>query len=929
MPVMQWNVLCATMLCLLRGGEAQATPIKPVANSTEAPYVIATANDSVTTSVHNMPKCKLIPTSDYILNVLADSESAKLLEYELVFENYTVNPLLEQSIRENYKANIWQKAATKHGRTLVTMNFNYDVLSLSVLSLGVEKHTVVLKDEPVGCFGELTEMDRMDNVLWLLSRDFNSESASPTIARDDYICHQVFHTSSSTARFVDKCCRVDLHQSMACSIERKSLTLSVLLYCVIALKIAVFLLVPYLIPCAVYMFSKGADTFRVILKSSLRKTMLVASDPGNVKFDHHWPAEALDNFDKFQETVKTLQKGKPVKVKLSEYFLSVETDHVVTENRIPVGLFACVKYRVLQCGMRKLWACAKCCNASICGVLNETFPIKWKHIGYATSGLILVTLVFPFPYWLRLIFFNVFEREELSSRSEFANRFGFNKAYELHLVQYFFPENAIFIVCYVMYGILILLQLFFKIEPSGRYRNIIKSSFVDMHNVPIVTIIGKMVEFLLLPCRFLGCLGFIVSFIFWPIAVPICLVLFILSCAPLLYLTYRFFMHIYTSVSSSYSKLPKNTSVYSDTTETDMLSDTEPSTKTMGCMDKALCIILPIMYLFGIWCTVFLVSECLGFGLEVLIFTLIGLIVNAGSVLKYLSILLLLIIYSYDCFHNVYLKYLSLNKAIFKDVSGRVKDDVIAVSQLPSRLQENRGFKAEALTEQDKHERPDRLSRRRPIHWNVNDLVLFVNKFDLHFVPVKLFYAITMIEVAGAPGPVYKSMVHAWRRFGQIVIFLCFLVMTVSIFGSIYNIGSTSQMLATLAGGIFPFILRNFMSSKADPIELNSCTFKCKVDEVIENFKEDWPIADLPFEVDEDQSGVESCEKVDLFIQLPKSGIRSNKHVLINMGWRGKRYSLENTEDVDVKENIRAEMANEGDYEIKVKEDEIIGDEKV
>ncbi|CAH1799796.1 unnamed protein product [Owenia fusiformis] len=929
MSVIHWAVLVVSVFWQLHGGEAQATSTKPVSNTTEAPYAIATANDSITTSVQDMLKCKLIPTSDDIRNALADAESAKLIEYELEFENYTVNPLLEQSIRENYKANIWQKAATKHGRTLVTMNFNYDVLSLSVLSLGVEKHTVVLKDEPVGCFGELSEMDRMDNVLWLLSRDFNSESPLPTIADDDYICHQVFHTSATTSRFVDKCCSVDIDKNMACAVEFKSITLDVLLYFVLFLKIAVFLIVPYLIPCAVYMFSRGADTFRVILKSSLQKTLLVASDPGNVKFDHHWPAQALDNFDKFQEAVKIFPKGRPVKVKFSEYILSVETDRVVTENHIPVGLFACLKYRVFRCGMRKFWACVKCCNASICGVLNETFPIKWKHIGYASSGLILVTLVFPFPYWLRLVFFNVFEREELSSRSEFANRFGFNKAYELHLVQYFFPENAIFIVCYVMYAVLILLQLFFKIEPSGRYRHIVKSSFVDMHDVPIMTIIGKMIEFLLLPCRFLGCLGFIFSFIFWPIAVPICLVLFTLSCAPLLYLTYRFFVHIYRSVSSSYSKLPKNTSVYSDTTETDMLSDTEPSTKTMGCMDKALCIILPIMYLFGIWCTVFLVSECLGFGLEVLIFTLIGLIVNAGSVLKYLSILFLLVIYSYDCFNNVYLKYLSLNKAIFKDVFGRVKDDVTELTQRPSHLQENRGFKSEALTEQEKHERPDRLARRRPMHWNVNDLVLFVNKFDLHFLPVKLFYAITLIQVAGAPGPVYKSLLHAWRRFGQIIIFLGFLVMTVSIFGDIYKVSSTSQMLATLAGGIFPFMLRNFMSSKADPIELNSCTFKCKVDEVIENFKEDWPIADLPFEVDEDQSGVESCEKVDLFIQLPKSGIRSNKHVLINMGWRGKKYTLEHTEDVDVLSDARSEKIEDEVDKAKQESVEITDDANV
>ncbi|CAH1797727.1 unnamed protein product [Owenia fusiformis] len=350
---------------------------------------------------------------------------------------------------------------------------------------------------------------------------------------------------------------------------------------------------------------------------------------------------------------------------------------------------------------------------------------------------------------------------------------------------------------------------------------------------------------------------------------------------PLFFLSFRFFVHIRNTVSRSYSEVP-NTG-----TENPITTEERPDVQ-MDCGRKVLCFILPVLYLIGIWTTMLLVSECFGFGFEVVIFTVIGLIVNAGSILRYLSIMFLLFVYSYDCFHNVYLKYLSLNKPIFKDVFERVKDDVTEVTKLPSRLQENRGFKSKVITEQGDHEEPDKLSSERSMHWNVNDLVLFVTKYDLHYLPVKLFYAITMIEVAGAPGSVYKSMLHAWRRFGQIVIFLGFLVMAVNIFGSIYKVGSMSQTLATLTGGIFPFILRNFVSSEAKPIELNSITFRRKVDEVIAHYKEDWPISDLPFEIDEDQSGVESLENVDLFIERPESGTRSKKQILINMGWRDK-----------------------------------------
>jgi len=54
-------------------------------------------------------------------------------------------------------------------------------------------------------------------------------------------------------------------------------------------------------------------------------------------------------------------------------------------------------------------------------------------------------------------------------------------------------------------------------------------------------------------------------------------------------------------------------------------------------------------------------------------------------------------------------------------------------------------------------------------------------------------------------------------------------------------------MLATLVGGLIPIILRQFLTPEKPDIEIETVSFMNKVDEVIRNLYEDWPIEDLEF----------------------------------------------------------------------------------
>jgi len=56
-------------------------------------------------------------------------------------------------------------------------------------------------------------------------------------------------------------------------------------------------------------------------------------------------------------------------------------------------------------------------------------------------------------------------------------------------------------------------------------------------------------------------------------------------------------------------------------------------------------------------------------------------------------------------------------------------------------------------------------------------------------------------------------------------------------------------MLAALAGGSLPMIMRSFMEPEKPDIEIGTVSFKSKLDEIIKNFVQLWPLYDFPFDV--------------------------------------------------------------------------------
>jgi len=89
----------------------------------------------------------------------------------------------------------WARVSSVHGQTLLSLAFNYGILSLKTLTFGTDVLQVRVEDQPHGCMIQLNENDKVETVLHLLMRDFKPEehSVQPTNAEVRlcyvYSCH--------------------------------------------------------------------------------------------------------------------------------------------------------------------------------------------------------------------------------------------------------------------------------------------------------------------------------------------------------------------------------------------------------------------------------------------------------------------------------------------------------------------------------------------------------------------------------------------------------------------------------------------------------------------------------------------------------------------------------------------------------------------
>ena len=827
-----------------------------------------------------------------------DDPKIVLTEFNFQLFNYSTNPLRTDNTY-NYKPWRWHRTRTQHGRTLLMLSFHYDVLSMSILTIGVESHNVVLTDHPYGCFQNITAYDRVQMIRDLILKNFLIEEKSSTqiqfetrTERTVYVCNEVVKDNDGYADFINRCCSKNPDQSVTCSDQVQQGWILLLHMCITLVKLMVFFFAPLIMPTQMYNASYVASEYAVKLSKELKLKLFVTENTQtSIRYKKRLTLEDIADWRRFREKLEGCPMDEIVPITVPELRITVKGKRIIPDNDPPTGIFRTLYDNLIRCKIKRLDPFTECCDLSVYSSLEPMIKNKctW-HMCVQCLVKVLLLLLVPLPFYIRVFIFYHFEDDEVTLRKQVTNYLGLKQEFDFYrgnVIQYFSPTHGVFIATYVFYFLSGVILGFSDESVREKLKAIARDALQDMANVSRTSVLQVLLRIGLWPFKKCGLLAIILAPFYSFVAFPVCSVIFVLYCIPTLYLSYRLLFHArkkfndddddyeadpdkpiskkkqqLRKVQKKLSKIDKSVhNRQSGLGETNNFSITWGQGK-LNAVRRFL-----IQWMVGLFCLavlyalILIIVEAVGLIVEVMAFTMMGIIINAGSTLRYVSMALLVIVYMHDCYNNVYESYLTFDKSVVEDIMDRV-EDLKTVASLPSNMQENVAFQVKPVEAVD--EIPTSLTfEKKDPSWKIGHLLLFLDSFDTPRIPLRLFQKVCEIRVHGAPGPVYINLLRATGQFLIIVIFLFFVMIVVMAFGNVHQVSSTNQTLATLAGGFVPMLLKNVLPRKSVKLNLKTLSFKGQIDEIICDFKQNWPIYDFVFKTEDEIESEQVAEEED------------------------------------------------------------------
>lgn len=224
-----------------------------------------------------------------------------------------------------------------------------------------------------------------------------------------------------------------------------------------------------------------------------------------------------------------------------------------------------------------------------------------------------------------------------------------------------------------------------------------------------------------------------------------------------------------------------------------------------------------------------------------------GVILNASKTLSYVSLLLLLVVYAKGCFGFVKKKILAFNKVLLGAIASLGEKQCEAIMYTPYEEQENMAFvlNPEGSSELKNPIELDRDFEGHPL-WSVSRLALYFSRNDIPHITKSLLSEACKMRFSFVPGNVLYNYLRAAFEFGIIIVFLVFVLLVAFAFGDTYEISASNQLLATVAGGLLPLLLKKVFKQHAVPtIKDDSVQFKIYMHDLMAEFNQSWPIHDI------------------------------------------------------------------------------------
>lgn len=560
-----------------------------------------TLTEAVTT-VSPSPQCQLdLADKEQTLNTIKShtANGPPLIEYTLTLNSTSSDDVITTSDGiHNFKLFEWKRVFTRHGQALLSLPYNYKVLSLSLLSYGIIAMDVELVDMPYGCFSNLTSDEKVKQLRDLVMYNFDIPSlkAGSYLQEGDQACHMIIRNNSyGVAEFVYNCCTItETTKTVYCKDHVKSKWFLLLFNAIPWMDIIFFFFFPMFALGIISRRSYRTTNYIVKLKephvTTIKKDMhdnedmeMIDIGPKKKKKKSKnttWLSEIVPILSKESkrfikrnlvknrlciDNVRKLPLNRPITVKMPLLHILVDHKQLMAEKDVNIGLLQFIWRNVFLCGMKRDYPFITCCKQSfIFGSWKRKlfccpFPkigltrklrqlnrqarryCSWQTV-FALLSFVAIVILIPFPYYIQIILYNKFAKHEITARISAANAVNLSlnpPFYQAWRYFEFVPFATLQLIGLIMYFVTSVILLVLYKKNTLYFIEYLVAVLRDFKHLERIETFRMLALHFVTPFEKLGLLGCLVGPVIWIISLPFCLLAIAYYCIPTVYLTGR------------------------------------------------------------------------------------------------------------------------------------------------------------------------------------------------------------------------------------------------------------------------------------------------------------------------------------------------------------------------------------------------------
>ncbi|XP_076447449.1 uncharacterized protein LOC143284557 [Babylonia areolata] len=765
------------------------------------------------------------------LRGLLDDDSVRLVEYNIEVDGYSREFWRTVGGNEWFQPWVWYRAKGTYSQRLLLLFHYFFGFLKPYLGIGVRSLHLHLNVSVPGCLDGMSSSTLEPKLRQFLYYDLKNETEKQAteFSTDIRVCSQHVGNFSGSGRLVYRCCSRDNQGLEACSEESDDEWVWVLRAFIITLCILLFLYFPRLIPRGYYVYTfhyypPDGQTFNLLLTPQPARYRRESPDSTVL------PAARWRKLRTLEREVSELQPDVVYSAKIKRVTFECGMDRLLSETSSPVSVFRSLFDTWIRCKVRHADSLEDCCSAPVCGELCCTCCPPWAAWLRALRTIVLL-LVLAVPA-LPILYVMAADDLEYQEVATMMDERGLRQSYNFYFGSIFGKVVVSLLAgLYVLHVVLVVVDGCHDQNLARSYTELLQ---VARHRARLRDRLHDSQA--------------IIRKVFWPIkrlgvmAVPLWLILLLLL--PLVLL-------VYMVATAPVPKLLVHCVRLLAGRTAGRRRKTNAEMTVWGQVENML-FVFTLVDVFAV------LTLALNFLVHVLVIAVVQLIVNVAFLMKFFTIMVLLVVYIRDSFRMVNSTYASHHATVLGYVLALEEEDLKEEADKDWREQENKIFKIVPSSSADSKGRagPEEEAYRKKrlftikndaLRMRMRSLALFLDKDDIPYIPKKFLEHTTTIACPGSPGRLEEAYLRALGRFARTVVFLMLILLPLLAYASTYDISTNLQFFAILFTGTIPLVMRYFFMSPGamKKVNTNTLRFKTQMDDKVESFMQTWAVEDV------------------------------------------------------------------------------------